>query len=192
MIFILQLGLGHICVDDGIVGGPIVTKVLGITPPWRTLTNVVCPCRRPKGPKGTCFGGGLFPPGFTHCNNAVPPDDVRNAAGLAPEGIPIASKWDVKLKLGFFVIVGAPINCGLAANATGDDTMAKAKTRTPGVNRIFLSKIKCTLVESNIIARYRNCSPDGLPRLTSPMSWTSLKSRKQENLLKKVTIEHGK
>jgi len=77
-----------------------------------------------------------LPPGFTHCNSAVPPNDER----LPPPNddrktfdttlaSPAALKLEVRLKLGFFVIVGVPIKCGLAAN-TREVLASIAKARS--------------------------------------------------------------
>lgn len=113
IIATFQLGLGHICDAEGSGGGPIVT--LAVIWPLFGWINVACPCR---GPKFTCLDGGLFPPGFTHCTNAVPPDDVRNAA-VTMLANPAALKLAVRLKLVLCVIVGVPIKCGLAAKTRG-------------------------------------------------------------------------
>jgi hypothetical protein len=76
------------------------------------------------------LGGGLFPPGLTHCKLAVPPDDDRNAP-VAMLASPAALKLAVRLKFGFFVIVGVPMKCGLAAKTTGDDIIASANNVVP-------------------------------------------------------------
>ena len=106
----LQLGFGQICDDPGSGGGPIVA--LPVIWPFLGWINVICPCR---GPNVTCFGGGLFPPGFTHCNTAVPPDEVRNAP-VTILASPAALNVAVRLALGFFAICGVPMKCGLAAS----------------------------------------------------------------------------
>jgi len=102
-IVILQPGFGHICADEGSVGGPIVA--LAVIWPLLGGMNVVWPC---KGPKDTILGGGLLPPGFTHCNDAVPPDEVKNAAETTLAN-PAALKVAVRLKLVLCVIVGVPM-----------------------------------------------------------------------------------
>ena len=117
----LQLGLGHICDAEGSGGGPI--EALAVIWPLLGGINVIWPW---VGPKDTCLGGGLLPPGFTHCKTAVPPDDVRNAAETTLPN-PAALNVAVRLALGFFVIVGVPMKCGLAANAReGAAIMANA------------------------------------------------------------------
>jgi hypothetical protein len=117
----LQLGLGHICDAEGSGGGPI--EALAVIWPLLGGINVVWPC---KGPKDARWGGGLLPPGFTHCKTAVPPDDDRNAPETTLPS-PATLKTVVRLALGFFVIVGVPIKCALAANAReGAAIMANA------------------------------------------------------------------
>jgi len=54
---------------------------------------------------------------LTHCKTAVPPSDDRNAIVTTTLPSPAALKVAVRLKLGFFTIVGVPIKCGLAASA---------------------------------------------------------------------------
>ena len=117
-----QLGLGQICDADGSAGGPIE----GLAVIWPLLGGIftIWPCR---GPKDTSLGGGLLPPGLTHCKLAVPPDDDRNACETMLAN-PAALKLAVRLKSVLCVIVGVPIKCGLAANAReGAAIMANAR-----------------------------------------------------------------
>lgn len=80
----------------------------------------VCPC---NGPKVTLFGGGLLPPGFTHCKSAVPPEEVRKAP-VGKFASTAALKVAVRLKSAFLVILGFFRKCGLAANTRGAPTSA--------------------------------------------------------------------
>lgn len=138
-----QLGLGHIWDADGSGGGPIDGDA--VTCPLRGVTNVTCPC---SGPKLVCFGAGLFPPGFTHCKTAVPPDDDRNMS-VEILASPAALKLVVRLKFGFFVIVGVPIKCGLAAKA-----MAGANSRSVVPIAADVIAYGLTFVLPNIKSQY--------------------------------------
>lgn len=100
-----QLGLGHICDAPGRDGGPIVA--LAVIWPLRGWMFVICPCR---GPKSTLFGGGLLPPGFTHCKVALPPEEVKKAH-VAMFASPPALKLLVRLKLEFLVILYVLLQC---------------------------------------------------------------------------------
>jgi hypothetical protein len=88
----LQLGLGHISSAPGRSDGPMLGEA--VTCPLRGVTVTVSPS---SGPKSTRFGGGLLPPGLTHCRSAVPPDAVRNIS-VATFHSPAALKLAVRLK----------------------------------------------------------------------------------------------
>jgi hypothetical protein len=89
-----------------------------------------------RGPNATRLGGGLLPPGLTHCKSAVPPEDVRNAAETVLAN-PAALKWAVRLKSVLCVIVGVPIKCALAANTVDGAIMVNARNAVP-TNRLAL------------------------------------------------------
>lgn len=66
-----------------------------------------------------------MPPGFTHCKSAVPPeDDKKMSVRTFPN--PAALNLAVRLKSEFFLIVGVPMKCGLAA-MTGAATKDAAR-----------------------------------------------------------------
>jgi len=117
----LQPGFGHICADEGSVGGPI--EALAVICPLLGGMNVVWPC---KGPKDTILGSGVPPPGFTHCSCAVPPDEVRNAA-LTTLPNPAALKVAVRLKLVLCVIVGVPIKVRLLQRQEASWTLSRVQ-----------------------------------------------------------------
>ncbi|MGC1932822.1 MAG: hypothetical protein WA667_27940, partial [Candidatus Nitrosopolaris sp.] len=51
----------------------------------------------------TCFGGGLLPPRFTHCNTAVPPFESINTRDSVRQSS--CFETDCKAAVGFFVVV---------------------------------------------------------------------------------------
>ena len=97
------------------------------------------PC---KGPNDTCWGGGLFPPGFTQCTTAIPPDELRNACDTTLPN-PAALKLVVTVKSGFFTTVGVPIKCGFAASTSG---VAVKNTRNAvPISRLERNLLSCSL-----------------------------------------------
>ena len=91
-----------------------------------------------------------MPPGLTHCSTAVPPDDVRNAP-VTTFASPAALKVAVRLKLGFFTIVGVPMKCGDAAAARIGAISSKAYAAIVALGTPIFLMLPC------IFPRNRNC-----------------------------------
>jgi len=118
----VQLGLGQSAASSNCcwVGGFRVAEAV-ICP----LRGVICLVGPVWGPKVAVFGGGLLPPGLTHCNSAVTSLAVRNAP-VGSLASPAALKLTVSAPLSLFVTVGVPMKCGDAAKASIGAISSKA------------------------------------------------------------------
>lgn len=90
----------------------------------RVAEPVICPLRTGRlvvgpvsGPNIAVFGGGLLPPGLTHCNSAVTSLAVRKAP-VGRLASPAALNLTVSAPLELLVYDGVPMKCGDAAEAS--------------------------------------------------------------------------